>query len=351
MSSPRYHALKVRSVVQETGDSRSIVFDVPAELSTSFAYRPGQFLTLRLPVNGRRLLRCYSMSSAPGIYPQLQVTVKQVAGGLASNWLCSQVKAGDSIEVMAPAGVFTPRSLTGDLLLFGGGSGITPVYSILRSALKQGTGRIRLIYANRDERSVIFGKELAELGRTHPDRLQVIHWLDSVQGTPSVPQLAELARGWETAGAWICGPGPFMDAAVDACASVGMADEQVHVERFRSLPDEADEASPAAPPATPQAPAAPAVESSAIDIELDGTTHHVTCSGSETILAAALRAGIEIPRSCEAGLCAACMCQVKSGSVDLLHNEALDAKDLAKGWVLCCQAVPTSSQVHVKFPG
>ena len=182
MSSPRYHALKVRSVVQETGDSRSIVFDVPAELSTSFAYRPGQFLTLRLPVNGRRLLRCYSMSSAPGIDPQLQVTVKQVAGGLASNWLCSQVKAGDSIEVMAPAGVFTPRSLTGDLLLFGGGSGITPVYSILRSALKQGTGRIRLIYANRDERSVIFGKELAELGRTHPDRLQVIHWLDSVQG-------------------------------------------------------------------------------------------------------------------------------------------------------------------------
>lgn len=347
MSSPRYHALTVRSVVEETADSRSIVFDVPAELSASFTYRPGQFLTLRLPVDGRRLLRCYSMSSAPGIDPQLQVTVKQVAGGLASNWLCSRVRAGDSIEVMAPAGVFTPRSLAGDLLLLGGGSGITPVYSILRSALNQGSGRIRLIYANRDERSVIFGKELVELGRTHPDRLQVIHWLDSVQGTPSVLQLSALVRGWEGTEAWICGPGPFMDAAVEACASVGMADERVHVERFRSLPDAPGEASAAAT----QAPVAPAVESSAIDIELDGTTHHVTCSGSETILAAALRAGIEIPRSCEAGLCAACMCQVKSGSVDLLHNEALDAKDLAKGWVLCCQAVPTSKQVHVKFPG
>lgn len=352
MSSPRHHALTVRAVIEETPDSRSIVFDVPAELTDAFAYRPGQFLTLRLPILGRRLLRCYSMSSAPGLDPHLQVTVKQVPGGQASNWLCRQLKAGDRIEVMAPAGVFTPRSLDGDMLLFGGGSGVTPVYSILRSALRNGTGRIRLIYANRDERSVIFAKALAELGRTYPERLQIIHWLDSVQGRPGVPQLAELSRGFEAGNAWICGPGPFMDAAVEACTSLGMSEECIHVERFRSLPDEVDEVADEVARMPAQAPSpAPAIETSAVAIEIDGNTHRLSCAGNEAILAAALRAGVEIPRSCEAGLCAACMCRVESGSVHLLNNEALDAKDLAKGWVLCCQAVPTSSAVHLKFPG
>ena len=240
MTAQRYHTLKVQAVVEETHDAKSIVFAVPPELAETFRYRPGQFLTLRLPVLGRHLPRCYSMSSAPTLDETLRVTVKRVQGGRGSNWVCDRVRPGDTLEVMAPAGVFTPASLQGDFLLCAGGSGITPVFSILRSALAHGQGRIGLLYANRDERSVIFREELNALAAAHPARLQVVHWLDSVQGVPSVAQLAELARPWSQGEAFICGPGLFMDAMVSALDKAGMAAERVHVERFVSLPDEED---------------------------------------------------------------------------------------------------------------
>lgn len=347
---PRYHALRVAAVVDETDDAKSLVFDVPPELATSFKYQPGQFLTLRLLVDGRHLPRCYSMSSAPGVDGAPRVTVKRVAQGRGSNHVCDRIKAGDRIEVMAPAGVFTPRTLEGDFLLLAGGSGITPVFSILRSALARGQGRIVLLYANRDERSVIFRDELKALAAAHPTRLQVIHWLDSVQGVPSVAQLAELAKASCTPGrqAFICGPGPFMEAALAALQAIEMPAELVHVERFASLPDEETQAANAA---TAQAEAPPdVVDEAQVVMRLDGVEHALVCRGTETLLEAALRAGLNAPYSCQAGLCASCMCQVQEGSVHLRHNEALDKKDLAKGWVLSCQAVPTSERLRVKFP-
>ena len=127
----RHHALRVRAVVNETHDAKSLVFDVPPELAALFRYKPGQFLTLRLPVQGRHVPRCYSLSSAPAVDDSLRVTVKRVADGRGSNWICDHVQAGDLLEVLAPSGVFTPRSLDGDFLLLAGGSGITPVLSIL----------------------------------------------------------------------------------------------------------------------------------------------------------------------------------------------------------------------------
>lgn len=347
MTAQRYHALRVGAVTEETHDARSIVFEVPPELAATFKYRPGQFLTLRLPVLGRHLPRCYSMSSAPTLDATLRVTVKRVAGGRGSNWLCDRVRPGDRLEVMAPAGVFTPPSLQGDFLLCAGGSGITPVFSILRSAIAHGQGRIGLLYANRDERSVIFRDELNALAAAHPARLQVIHWLDSVQGVPSVAQLAELARPWRAAQAYICGPGPFMDAMVSALAQAGMDGARVHVERFVSLPDEEDvEAINAAAPAP-----ATAVERATVELELDGRVHTLDVAGTETLLDAALKAGIEAPHSCRAGMCASCMCQVVEGGVHLRHNEVLDARDLARNWTLSCQALPTTTRLRVRFPG
>ena len=236
----RHHALRVRAVIDETHDAKSLVFEVTPGLASVFDYRPGQFVTLRLPVQGRHVPRCYSMSSAPALDDGLRVTVKRVTDGRGSNWICDRIKVGDSIEVLPPSGVFTPHSLAGDFLLLAGGSGITPVFSILRSALMRGSGRIALLYANRDERSVIFRDELKVLAAAHPTRLQVIHWLDSVQGVPSVAQLAELARPFRQGQAFICGPGPYMDAAVAALQAIEMAPEQIHVERFASLPDEED---------------------------------------------------------------------------------------------------------------
>lgn len=345
MTANRYHRLTVQAVTDETPDARSITLAVPEGLADSFRYGPGQFLTLRLAVGGRHLPRCYSMSSTPGLDDALRVTVKRVAGGRGSNWLCSHLRPGDSLEVMAPAGLFTPAGLEGDFVLAAGGSGITPVFSILRAALARGSGRIRLLYANRDERSVIFRDALQALAAEHPSRLQVIHWLDSVQGTPSVEQLAAFGHGFEAAQAFICGPGPFMDAMATALAGAGLDPERIHVERFVSLPDEE-----AAPPAV-AADAPPPVEVAEVSLLLDGSEHHFSCGGSETLLDAAERHGIAVPHSCRVGMCASCMCQVEEGEVVLRHNDALDARDLARRWTLSCQATPATARLRVKFPG
>ena len=342
----RYRRLTVRAVIDETADAKSIVFDVPAADAAAFRYRPGQFVTLRLPIAGRHVPRCYSMSSAPAVDDAPRVTVKRVDGGRGSNWVCDHLKPGDTVEVLPPGGVFTPRSLDGDFLLFAGGSGITPVLSILRSALAQGSGRITLIYANRDERSVIFHRELTALAGAHPQRLLVIHWLDSVQGVPSVAQLAELAMPFRRGQAFICGPGPFMDACVAALQGIEMDAAQIHVERFASLPDEEEGAAAAAAAAAE----APAVEEAEVVVRIAGQTHHIRCKGDETLLAAALRQGIDAPYSCQAGMCASCMCQMVSGQVHMRANDVLDKKDLAKGWVLACQSVPLTPQVAVKYP-
>lgn len=336
-----YVALRVSEVVEETHDARSIVFDVPAQWHAEFQYQPGQFLTLRIPHGDDWLPRCYSLSSSPLVQEPLRVTVKRVADGRASNWLCDQLKAGDSLEVMRPAGVFVPKNLDTDLLLFGGGSGVTPVLSILRSALLSGTGRILLIYANRDERSVIFREDLKALANAYPSRLQIVHWLDSVQGIPQVEHLAQLARPFAHAQAFICGPGPFMDAAVSALQSLDMPKARVHVERFVSLPGEGQ--------ALPEI-ASEAAVAAQVTVDLDGEQHQLQCQTGETLLMAMERAGLNPPNACRVGGCASCMCTVQQGSVELLINDALDADELAEGWILSCQAVPTSDNLHIRFP-
>lgn len=346
----RYHPLRVRAVIEETHDTKSIVFDVPETLATQFRYKPGQFLTLRLPIDGRHVPRCYSMSSAPSLDDALRVTVKRVDKGRGSNWVCDRIRVGDQVELMPPSGLFSPKNLEQNFVLLAGGSGITPVFSILRTVLKQHQGRVVLFYANRDERSVIFKKDLQQLAAEYPERLQIVHWLDSVQGAPSQKQLSAWAQPWVASSgqAFICGPGPFMDAAQAAMVDAGMPAEQVHVERFVSLPDEETlhqmQAEDAAQPV------AAAVDEAVVQLRLDGEEYEFTCSGTETILEAGLRAGINVPFSCQAGMCASCMCQVQDGTVHLRHNEVLDAKDLAKQWTLACQSVPTSEKLRVKFP-
>lgn len=345
MSASRYHSLTVDSVIDESHDARSLVFSIPEELAEAYRYRPGQFLTLRLPWQGRHLLRCYSMSSTPGLDSLLRVTIKRVRDGRGSNWLCDQIKPGDSLDVMQPSGVFVPASFDGDFLLCAGGSGVTPVFSILRAVLAQGSGRVRLVYANRDEASVIFKEALKALSYDYPDRLEVIHLLDSVQGIPSIQLLARLAEPMVHGQAFICGPGPYMSAVETALDQLGMDPARIHVERFVSLPDEEDR--DAAVAAAHQQTAS--VDEAKVSIELDGKLHELTCAGNETLLEAAEKVGLELPYSCQAGMCASCMCEVTEGEVKLLHNEVLDDRDLAKSLTLSCQAVPVSPHIRIRF--
>lgn len=340
----RYHTLSVVDVIDETSDARSFVFALPDALRDAYQYQPGQFLTLRLPWNDDFLLRCYSMSSSPVSDELPKVTVKRVADGRASNLLCDQIKVGDQIEVMRPAGLFVPKRFDDNFLLCAGGSGITPVYSILKTALEQGRGRIRLIYANRDEASIIFREQLKELTQRYSDRLEVIHLLDSVQGIPSETLLASLARGIPGAKAFICGPGPFMDAMEHALELAGYAPGDIHIERFNSLPSEKEAESLSVRPEVDLD-----FTESEVSIELDGEQYQIRCGTDETILEAAERSELTLPFSCKVGMCASCMCEVKSGDVALLINDVLDDRDLNRGLTLTCQAVPRSPTLALKF--
>jgi len=341
VTEPAYYSLRVREVIDDTADAKSIVFEIPPEHAEAFRYRPGQFLTLRIAHEGRHLLRCYSLASCPLVDEPPRVVVKRVAQGRVSNWICDQIKAGDAIDVKPPAGHFTPHTLDVDFLLFAGGSGITPVFSIIRSALLAGRGRLCLIYANRDKDSVIFRDQLNALIDDHPDRLQVFHLLDTVHGLPSVARLAELSRPWTRADCYVCGPEAFMDCALEALRGLSVAPARIHVERFVSLPDEED--------------AIPVVESGhdaqiQLEVELDGVHHELTCSRGEPILDAMLRAGLKAPHSCQAGACGSCMCTLETGEVHLRHNQVLDKNDLKQGWILACQAIADSAKVRVRFP-
>jgi 3-ketosteroid 9alpha-monooxygenase subunit B len=330
--------LKVAEVVQETGDAHSIVFETPEGLT----YQPGQFLTLRLPHADGVVARCYSLSSAPGVDAQLKITVKRVKDGRGSNWVCDSVLVGHELDVLAPSGTFTPKRLDTDLLLLAGGSGITPVMSIIKSSLVQGTARMLLVYANRDEQSVIFHRELRELVAEHPDRLVVLHWLETVQGLPSLAPLQEIVRPWAHAEAFICGPAPFMDCAADALKGLGVARDRIHVERFTSL---------AGDPWT-EVEAAPAVAGEAtteLVVQLDGQTHQLAWPRSQKLLDFLLEEGLDAPYSCREGACSACGVTLLEGEVTMDNNSVLEQEDLDEGWRLACQSRAVSDVVKLSY--
>ncbi|MYR44950.1 ferredoxin--NADP reductase [Streptomyces sp. SID5910] len=338
----RTHRLRVVEVIAETADAHSLVLQAPPE-SARFAYRPGQFLTLKLPgTDGGAAARCYSLASSPHTGEPLKVTVKRVSGGYGSNWVCDHVKAGDELEALPPAGTFTPDSLDTDLLLVAGGSGITPVLSIAKSVLASGQGRLALLYANRDEASVVFRDELRHLAEEHPGRLLVIHWLESLQGLPVAERLAAALAPYADREAFVCGPEP-MTAAVEECLrTLGTPDGRIHRERFFSLgPDVFGT------PAVPEC--APAEGGSTADVELDGETRTVAWPAGTPLLDVLLAAGVDAPYSCREGACSACTCRVVTGEVKMLRNDVLDDQDIAEGYVLACQAVPLTDRVGITY--
>ncbi|GAB2868289.1 2Fe-2S iron-sulfur cluster-binding protein [Nocardioides pacificus] len=335
--------VRVVEVVRETADAHSLVLEPTGD--SSFDYRPGQFLTLRIPSERPGgAARCYSLSSAPGLDERLKVTVKRTRDGYASNWICDHVAEGHEIEVLRPSGTFVPTDLDEDLLLVAGGSGITPVLSILKSVLHSGTGRVHLVYGNRDEASVIFAAELRELAREYDERFSAVHWLESVQGIPTPAALATLLAGHESRRAFVCGPEAFMDLAERVLTGLGAPRDRIHTERFTSL-----EGDPFAEVEVPVAAAGAAT--SEVEVTLDGATSTYAWPEQAKLLDVLLAAGVEAPYSCREGACSACACVLTEGEVDLEHNEVLDAADLADGLILACQARPRTERLRVSFDG
>ncbi|MGH3435490.1 MAG: 2Fe-2S iron-sulfur cluster-binding protein [Sciscionella sp.] len=341
MAPPAVLRVRVTEVVRETADAHSLVLE-PLDRDGEFGYRPGQFLTVRIPsTRDGSAARCYSLCSSPHGDERPKITVKRTEGGYGSNWICDNVTEGSELEVLRPSGTFTPRSLDSDVLLLAAGSGVTPVMSILKSCLLAGSGQVTLLYANRDEQSVIFREELVRLAKEFGDRLTVVHWLESVQGLPTESGVRALLAPYRDRQAFLCGPGPFMELATTVLTGLGAPGENVTVERFTSLAGD--------PFAEPSVEVDTGGPSSTVEVTLDGETRTVTWPHANRLLDVLLDAGLEAPSSCREGACSACACVLLEGEVDLAHNEILDEQDLADGLILACQATPRSQRLKITY--
>lgn len=335
-----FHRLGVGRVRRETADASSLVLDIPPDLAPAYRYEPGQFLTFRCRIDGQPYLRCYSMSSTPGVDPDLQVTVKRVAGGAVSNWMLDSLRPGDPVEATRPAGVFGRRSGDGDVLAFAGGSGITPVLSVLKAILADTPHRARLFYANRDPSSVIFGAALAALVEGSGGRLEVVHHLDSEGGLVRADELEAFLSGGGGVDSYVCGPAPFMELVEATLTGGGASADTIHIERFEPRPEEG----PAKPDPADAGPAQ-------VTIEMDGRVDVAEHRPGTTVLQTARQLGMAPPFSCEAGNCATCMAKVTAGAVTMTTNNALTDEEVAEGWILTCQSVPSTLAVRVVYGG
>jgi 3-ketosteroid 9alpha-monooxygenase subunit B len=336
-----FYQVPVAEVVRETDDACSLVLDVPPPLFATFSYRPGQFVTVRVPSDRTgSVARCYSLSSSPLTGERPAITVKRTTGGFASNWILDRVTAGTVLDLLPPAGTFSPRSLDGDFLLFAAGSGITPVMSILKSVLAAGRGRVVLVYANRDERSVIFAASLRRLAASPSasGRLVVVHWLDSLHGVPTAAAVAALAGPYASYDTFICGPDPFLACLRDALGRLGVPGQRVHVERFVSLAENPFEETFVA-----------GGLAATLSVTLDGATTRLPWPAGTRMLDVLIGAGLDAPYSCRQGICGACACQLTGGEVEMAHNEVLEAADIADGYILACQATALTPEVSVIY--
>ena len=351
-----FHALRVAEVVRETSDANSIRFEVPAELRDRFAFKAGQHLTLRATINGEEVRRNYSLCTAPDEQDWM-VTVKRIGGGVFSNWIGDELKPGDALEVMPPHGSFTcefDASKSRHLVGIAGGSGITPVMSLIRTLLREEPrSSFTLMYGNRDSSSVIFLEALAGLKDKHLGRFEIYHFLDAEEQdielfngmldrarcdeaiTHLVSDAAEV-DGW-----FICGPGPMMDAAEGALLDRNIPKDRIHIERFtadRPLEAVAQEIAQLQTQA----------EGVSVSVTLDGRKRRVPFTAGN-ILDSARAAGLPAPFACKAGVCATCRAKVTKGKVEMAARYGLTDEEVAAGYVLTCQSVPLGDGVAVDY--
>ncbi|MEU5880564.1 ferredoxin--NADP reductase [Spirillospora sp. NPDC047279] len=333
---PLFQRATVTRVVRETADTRTYVL---APHEGPFSYKAGQFCTFRVRVGGRDLLRSYSMSSAPETDDELMTTVKRVPGGQVSNWLHDNVAEGDEVEVTRPMGVFCLRPAEGPLLGFCGGSGITPILSLVKSTLATTARPVRLLCADRDRDAAIFAGALTDLAGLHPGRLSVVRHFDDERGLLDADAVRAFVGADGAADSYVCGPEPFMDLVAAALPGPG----RTFSERFGGPPAPPPAPGPAAAPPEP----APAADT--LTIELGRKRVRVPRRPNETLLESARRAGLAPPFSCEAGNCATCMAKLTEGTATMRVNDALTDDEVAEGYVLTCQGVPGPGAVTVVY--
>ncbi|UFH55468.1 ferredoxin--NADP reductase [Spirosoma sp. KNUC1025] len=349
--------LKVKDVVRETSDAVTISFWHP--INEEVRYQPGQFLTFLLNVNGQKIRRSYSMASSPHVDVSLSVSVKRVPGGIASNYLCDRIKSGDVLETLEPMGTFVPKldpHSRRTIVLIGAGSGITPLFSIAKSALHvEPNSRIWLIYGNRNQESIIYKAHLDAMEQAYGrSRFQTTHVLSQPsygwtggEGrlnqhllTRLLEQLPVAER--QNANFYLCGPDGMMAEARSALSLVGVPSERVHKESFAHAPvtagDVVEEPLTAGDSGSPE-----------VTVLYEGSEYKFAVAPHQTILEAALDLDIDLPYSCQAGMCTACMGRCISGKVKLDEEDGLSESELKAGYVLTCVAHPVGTDVVIEI--
>lgn len=352
----RFHTLKVKDIRRETADAVSVAFDIPLQIQHEFQYKQGQYITLKLNVNGEELRRSYSICTSPYSEKELRVAVKEVSGGRASTLINRNWKVGDSVEVMTPMGNFT-SVLSGNnkkhYVLFAGGSGVTPMMSILKSVLYiEKQSNITLIYANRDEDSVIFKSEIEKLAAENADKLKVVNVYDNPKTqvndlqkgllTPEkVVAIIENYGGVNADEYFICGPGPMMENIKQALDGLKISKEKIHIEYFSAVADAVAKAEGAATGAS--------VNSEITVIQYGFETQMKLNTEGLSILDAAIEAGVDAPFSCKGAVCCTCRAKVIEGKVKMDANFALTDAEVEEGFILTCQAHPLTEKVVIDF--
>ena len=361
MSALRFHDLPVKRVSPEAAGAVAITFEVPEAQREAFGFEPGQFLTLRSQIEGQDVRRTYSISSARSRLQRLgeiEVGIRPVQGGVFSNWAATHIRAGDVLQVMPPDGRFTvhkPRAI--HRVGFAAGSGITPILSIAATTLEEQPGsKFTLIYGNRRMASVMFNEALQDLKDRYADRFTMIHILsrqaqevDLLQGRIDgdkvraiVASLLPIASMDEV---FVCGPLSMIEATEATLLELGVPASRIHTERFTTSNAQAVKVQADVDAARQDA----AEGGVALTVMLDGKAHEVTVRQGQFLLDAALDAGLDLPYSCKGGVCCTCRCKVLQGQVRMERNFTLQADEMAKGFVLSCQARALTPSVMLSY--
>ncbi len=354
----QFHSLNVASVSRNTRDAVVVTFQVPDSLTEAFAFRPGQYLTLRTELDGEELRRSYSICSAPqdGV---LRVAIKRLDDGAFSTWANSSLEAGQKLDVMPPAGNFTIDFAPGNqrhYVAFAVGSGITPIFSLVKTALStEPDSSFTLFFGNRASSAVLFREEIEDLKNQYMERFSVVFIMsrenqdiDLFNGRLDGGKVAQLLTVWmdpqDIDYAFVCGPQTMTEDVVQALQDKGLAKDHIKFELFGAPKG------PRAVRTGHDARTAPGKGQCELTVIQDGHSRTLMVEkNSENLLDAALAQGLELPYSCKGGVCSTCRCKVTEGEVDMDINFALEDYEVARGFVLTCQSYPVTDKVVIDF--
>jgi len=363
-AAPRFHDLTVSRVDPEAAGAVAVSLAIPDALRETFAFEPGQFLTVRADIGGQDVRRSYSISSPRSRlvkHGELTLGIRPVEGGVFSNWAATRLKAGDTLRVMPPDGRFTihkPRAL--HRVGFAAGSGITPILCIMASTLEESPeAKFTLVYGNRRMASVMFNEALQDLKDRYPGRLTLIHVLsrqalevpllegriDSAKVQQVIDALLPVASMDEV---FVCGPEAMIESTQQALLGAGVRADRIHTERFTSptleaLPADQRQAAVLGHPAVRE------TGEVNLTVVVDGKPHQLWMNKDEHVLDVALNAGLDLPWSCKGGVCCTCRAKVLEGAVTMDKNFTLEPWETEKGFVLSCQARPTTGKLVVSY--